>query len=140
MADKEEITHDCNCCGRKLDGEEQEQPKLDEDGDPICDQCFEEEYEFRCCWCDQSEHNNHADKFLVVANAEEAGFPRGVYEIVSKPYFRDGMTEGSLIKSALKRIADVPEGLKIEWYCCGHLCQSCQGKIKTATNPPSNPA
>jgi hypothetical protein len=128
--EKGKITHDCNCCGCKLDSEEFEQPKLDEYGDPICDQCYEEEYEFKCCWCNQHEHNDQADKFLVVANAEEAGFPHGVYEIVIKPYYRDGMIEGSLIKSSLKRIADVPEGLKIELYPCGHLCQSCQGKIK----------
>jgi len=135
-----EITHDCNCCGCELDGEEQESPRLDADGDPICDGCYQERYEFTCCWCEELEHIDHQHKLLVVDNAEEAGMPRGVYEIVRKPYYADGMIEGHLYEDALKRIADVPDGLKIEWYPCGHLCKRCQGKITTATNRTAEPS
>lgn len=119
----------CTYCGVNLDSEQIQNPRTDKDGDIMCDECYQEHYEFSCCWCQDSDHIDHQHKMLIVDDEKSAKLPRGVYEITTIPYYCDEIITSRLYKWALNRIADVPEDLEIESYPCGHLCIECQKKI-----------
>jgi hypothetical protein len=69
---------------------------------------------------------------LVVARPQ-GGCPqirRGVYRIVSVPYYADGIIEWLLFADALKKICPLPKGIDTRGYACGHLCCECQEKVQ----------
>jgi len=123
----------CEWCGSAFDDPaERDDPRRDANGEPICDQCYEDEFQYRCCWCGEYEEIEHRHKLVVVA--EPQGFRpriyRGIYRIVSLPYYADGMIQGWLFAHALKKICPLPEGIDTRDYPCGHLCRECQQKVE----------
>jgi len=48
----------CGYCNRALVGEEAENPSRDEAGNIICNQCYEEYYQFHCAICEECEENS----------------------------------------------------------------------------------
>ena len=105
----------CTRCGERLGAEEIESPSVDKDGDIICDHCFEEQYTYNCPVCeeffDEDFSQKISPKYLLISDyaGEEMGVESGIYEIISYPFFRDGMISMSMIETAINRIADLPE-------------------------------
>lgn len=119
----------CSSCGEDLGQEEAESPRLDDDdGEPICDDCYHEHYEFTCCCCEEYGHVDDQHKLLVVFE-ETSDVKPGVYKVIRTPYVTHAMIgEGWLHPGALERIADVNPDMSSD-YPCGHLCAGCQAKV-----------
>ena len=120
----------CACCGESLDEEEVEYPRLDCDDVPICDDCWSEEHEFTCDWCEEYGLVEDQHNMLVVFDEDETNFPTGIYEIVRFPYYTSNMLSMWLHEWALKKLMDLPKDLDEGMYPCGHLCMDCQWIIK----------
>lgn len=131
---------ECSLCGNKLDSDELENPQLDrDDGDPICDECHHEKYEFTCCQC--CNYGDVADQHNMLVVFEEtpsSGGPTGatrtilpgVYRIKQGPYYGGPIIGGGyLFGDNLERIASVNPDMDGEGYPCGHLCLECQGHL-----------
>ena len=110
---KSEKQNFCTECGTELDAEEAESPRVDKDGDIICDQCFENQYSYLCPLCgeifDEDFSVKISPKHILVTKyaAEELGFDPGIYEIISYPFFADGIIELHFFKSSIKKIAEL---------------------------------
>ncbi len=133
----------CDRCGEALDLEEADNPHRDEDddgnetGEPICDECYHENYEFTCCCCSEYGHVSDQHKMLVVfEETHSMGGPErtvapGIYRIKGRPYYGDMMIgPGWLYGDKLERIADVNPDMDGDGYPCGHLCAACQENVK----------
>jgi hypothetical protein len=128
---------ECRWCGNALSEEEADSPRRDDDNDPICDECWHNEYEFTCCWCQNYENVAHQD-YLVISEPTPAmglgpGYGplnMGVYKIVDSPYFGGPLIGlGYLFANALEFVADLPDGIDTNGYPCGHLCRECYAKL-----------
>jgi len=106
-----------------------------------CDDHLKRDDGQTCARC-RDELHVHAGRTLFVATGEieldedgnaaediEHGLVPGCYRILKFPYYADGMIEGHVIKHALERVADLPDGLDTDGYPCGHLCDGCSAKI-----------
>jgi hypothetical protein len=123
----------CTVCGDELDPEEVESPRRDKDGDIICDHCFEEQYSYTCPICEEMFDEDFSEKispkYLLITTyaGEELGVDPGIYEIVSYPFYADGLIETHLFKSAVKKIADLPDDLDEDNLWCDeyYICDEC---------------
>ena len=122
----------CAWCESELSEEECENPYTDEDGDPICDECYHDKYEFECCLCLEYDHVNVQHYYLVVkvpnlgCGGEEIA--PGIYYIKRGPYHGGSLIGRKyLFKHNLLRLRDLPNGsdLQDDFYPVGHLCRSC---------------
>jgi len=123
----------CYSCGAMFnDPDEEADPYRDDLDNPLCYDCFCDEYQFRCCSCGEWGYNEDQHKMLVVTKKTQ-GIKRGVYRVVRLPYYADGMIEGIIFEDCLEWIADLPEKLHMNDCPCGHLCVECQAKVLEAT-------
>ena len=137
----------CVYCDNELDEEEAEDPHRDRDGDPLCDECHREHFQFTCCGCGNYGDNEDQHNMLVVFDAEgafdeedrKARFGRGVYRVKDRPYYVSDYFSMQLRTRCLERIGDVPKGADPEGFACGHLCLECQQEVDRleAGSPPS---
>ena len=129
----------CTYCGEDLH-HYPEDPSTDEDGEPMCEICWHEEFEFTCMWCQNYGRKEHQHNMLVIAEPESVRVlgggevQAGVYRITDTPYYAYWITGMHLYERSLHRIADLPEDLEPDYYPCGHLCMDCQEKITPATD------
>jgi hypothetical protein len=126
---------ECRWCGKNLDWEEAENPRRDGDGDPICDNCWHDYYEFTCCWCQNYDEIQHQNYLAIVepTRSEYGVLGIGIYKIIDAPYFGGPLIgQGYLFADSLEFAAKLPDGIDTNGYPCGHLCRECQCKI-TAT-------
>ena len=131
----------CTCCGEDL-RHYPEDPSTDENGEPMCEICWHEEFEFTCMWCHDYGMKKHQHNMLVIAEPEGLKMlgadevQAGVYRITDTPYYASWIFGAHLYGQSLKRLADVPEDLDSDYfhYPCGHLCMGCQEKITEATD------
>lgn len=127
----------CWYCDEPLDEEKAESPHTTPDGEPVCDECYHDHFEFTCCWCQEYGDAEDQHKLLVVFDAEEAfdadarerGLTAGLYRIAELPYYTSDYLSVWLNDHNLERIGPVPRGASGDGYTCGHLCGPCQGKI-----------
>ena len=121
---------ECQHCGNNLDFEERDDPRRDDCGDPICDECWSEKYEFNCCWCGEYEHIDEQHKMLVVFESC-GGLEPGVYSIDSGPYWTSDYFSMWFNLDCLTRLGNLPRSLAAshEGYPSGHLCRNCRDKL-----------
>ena len=115
----------CELCGEALNEEEVASPRLDDDGKPICDECFHEEYEFVCCLCEEYGFVEDQHNFVVVFDTEEV--KPGIYRVLKAPYWCHSYFSAWLYPDALEYVAPLP--MPEHDYPCGHLCKTCQDKL-----------
>lgn len=87
---------ECTRCGKHLDDEERENPRKDDDGDIICDECHHDKYEFTCCDCQnygdvEDQHN----MLVVFEEVDSMGGPErtvqpGIYRIAEEGSYYGG--------------------------------------------------
>lgn len=129
----------CAWCGDALDEEERENPRRDCDDDRICDECYHDEYEFTCEWCENYGETKDQHNLLLVLEADtvriesqEDYLKPGVYQIVKKLYHGGPIVGDSYILwQAIVWLCDLPDNANRGYYPCGHLCLECQNKIWT---------
>ena len=127
----------CSFCGDALDIEESGNPHTDpNDGEPVCDDCYHEHFEFTCCDCQEYGDVKDQHNLLVVfEEVDSCGGPTrkvapGVYRIKEGPYHGGPIIgSGYLYGGNLKRIADVNPDMGGNGYPCGHLCLECQNRV-----------
>jgi len=121
----------CSYCGSPLDEEEAANPRRDEDGDILCDECYQEHYEYECPQCCNPVENETNKKhiFITPALAEDQGLQTGIYSVLSWPWAVSNYFSFQIIPSAIKRVADLPDELKDELEG-NYLCEECVEKIK----------
>ena len=132
----------CTHCGRDIPGDEMENISRDQDGDPICDECYYDQYHFRCSLCGEHEHNRHQHNVMVVYEDGVIGGQKpGLFQIIDLPYYMDGMIEGYVIESAVKRVGPLPKGAQSDgYYPAGHLCRQCVKKhVPRCSKPKVHP-
>jgi hypothetical protein len=135
----------CTWCGDDLEEEQAKDPRLDIAGDPICDGCYESEYMFTCCKCEEyeeKEYQGSIGSLLVVTEEIDGDRKRvkpGVYEIVKHPFYVDYMVGGHLIEDSLKHLCAVPEGVDNGGYPSGFLCCECAEKLKEELSQQEEP-
>jgi hypothetical protein len=131
----------CIWCEEPLSAEELERPRRVEEGDasagePICDECYQDEYQFICDLCLNSGHVDDQHNFLLVFDVEGTGLEQtGLYRITRCHYYLNAMIWGYVFAHAVERIGDLPHGAERGFYPCGHLCADCQKKIGLAKEP-----
>lgn len=137
---KTDVEINCAWCEEILDEEEAGAPRTDSDGDPICDDCWYDEYTFQCCLCKEYDHVNVQHFYLVVgqgARGWRADVTPGIYYVKCGPYHGGSMFRGHLFDDNLLRLRDIPNGSYLdtyfERYPVGHLCRTCVGKLNLAT-------
>lgn len=122
----------CEWCGDELDEEERKFPR--EKG--MCDDCFHEKREFRCCRCGNHELKGYQHRFLVVfvdGYGENSDIPlkRGIYEIVDFPYFGGSMLGGGhFFDRCLRQLKPAVDWASSDGYPSGHLCRDCVRKLR----------
>jgi len=124
---------ECSFCGNALSGEEIESPRKDKDGTLLCDACFDDKYTHSCPICedffDEDLDAKISPKHIIVLEEQKGGIPIGIYEIISYPFYADGMIEFHIFKGALKRICDAPTGIESH-YSSRYVCDKCVTKQK----------
>ena len=126
----------CTGCETELNAEEAESPRIDEDGGLICDQCFKDKYSHLCPLCEETFDKDFSvkisPKHILVTKyaAEELGFDPGIYEIISYPFFADGITELHLFASSIKKIAELPGDFNEDDLIgdIHYVCEECAEK------------
>jgi len=114
----------CTWCGSSLtDPDEIANPPKDADGDIICDHCYNDECMQECVRCEGYYDKSERDKvgaLLVIFDADEAGVPVGVYEIVESPWPINDWVD----KSAIKQLSST---LPFEGNdeIVGYICSGC---------------
>jgi hypothetical protein len=120
----------CAYCGDELDEEEIESPRVDGEGDIICDECYNEQCEFKCCLC--RDYGNIADQHKIVVVFEKIlGVEPGLYRVTNRSYWYASIVgdDGGIFPTAVQRIGNIPVGADGNGYPCGHLCAECQKKL-----------
>lgn len=125
----------CSYCGNDLVGEELGNPHRDpNDDEMMCDECYQEHFEFECCRCLNYDSTEHQHDYLVVY--EQVGDVKpGIYRVISYPYHGGALIGDSwLFANSLQRIRALEEPAEDDpYYPCGHLCLECQNTLKLPT-------
>ncbi len=125
----------CNSCGDELEEEEIESPRKDKDGSILCDECYEDKYQHHCPVCEEFFYEDLeakiSPKYLMILPSvgENVGLDAGIYEIVSYPFFADGIIELHIYKSAVKWICDIPSDIE-DCYTLYYICDDCKTKLE----------
>jgi hypothetical protein len=132
----------CTLCEEELDEEEIESPRKDRDGDIICDKCFDDRYSYHCPICEEMFSEDFSvkisPKYPLIAEyaSEDIDIDSGIYEILSYPFYADGVIEIHIFKSAVKRISGLPNDLDEDdlWSDIYYVCDDCIKKMSLGTD------
>jgi len=133
----------CTNCGSTLEPDEEEAPRKDEDGNIVCDQCYDDRYQHLCPICEELfwevYEKEISPKYFIITRQAEANHvaKAGFYEIVSLPFYKDGIIEASLIDSAINRLGDLPKNLDEDnlHYSLYFICENCAEKMLKNNHP-----
>ena len=134
---------ECTKCGSTLEPDEEKTPRIDKNGDVLCDRCFNELYQYLCPICEEDFYENYNQKispkyFIITNEAKGVTVAKpGLYEIISLPFYADGMIETHLFSNAIKRLCDTPKDLDEDdlFYPLYFICESCTEKILKKNHP-----
>lgn len=138
-----EVIVECTHCDNVLDIEEAESPERDEDGDVICDRCYEELYRDDCSRCgeivDKTDLPAGPDNLIIMMEETDSDLPVGYYRVLRRPFFVDGMICGWFLKDALQRVADLDKqgqyAAENRYTAAGPMCRHCQAAICATQEP-----
>lgn len=128
----------CSWCDVDLNEEEEKSPYLDGD-DPMCDECYHNNFEFTCCKCENYDHEDYQGGigclFVIIDDSvsdENGPLTPGIYEVTEHPYYITGMIGGGWLWSyAIKKVSDSTHGINSNHaYSMDHLCRECSEQIR----------
>lgn len=102
------------------------------DGDTIwCETCQdripEDDDTYTCALCGEQAHEHGVGQVLVVGDEDEAGVEAGLYQVKRAPYYTSSLIGGGYIhENAVQRLGDAPDGVHLDGYPCGHICDACR--------------
>jgi hypothetical protein len=122
------------CVLGENDPDELINPSFDENGDPICDDCFDDHYCYTCPCCEEiveKEGRGNVGTLIVVVEPEddeEYGPRTGVYEVLELPFYYTDYFSWNLYEGATKKLTneifDAEESAP--------LCEDCEKGIRWA--------
>lgn len=126
---------ECTMCGNRLNNYEVDDPRTNDQGGLVCDDCYREHYTFECCLCREDDETTHQHNMVVVFN-DLAGVPVGTYRVTGYPYYSCSILgDGEILPFRVERIGDVPNGAESDDCWCGHLCRDCQANMAISEQP-----
>lgn len=133
----------CTNCGSTLEPDEEESPRENKNGDIVCDRCYEDQYQHLCPICeeyfDEDFDQKISPKHMIITRQAEMNHvaKAGLYEIVSLPFYADGMIEAHLFDSAINRQGDLPKDLDEDnlHYSLYFVCEDCVEKMLKNNHP-----
>lgn len=78
---------ECKYCGGLLDDEERGSPRLDSDGDIMCDDCYDEHYRSICPMCGDYYELESEESDIFLLFDEDIGVDPGIYRPTSYPFY-----------------------------------------------------
>jgi hypothetical protein len=138
MSTTTEVRHECTSCGDdlSLSGIDVNDPFRDSEGEPICFNCYRDEYMFECGKCQEDQAGDEAGAVgnVILVFEDDCGVDQiGVYEVLRKPlYMQATVGAGSLYPDCLTYLGPIPEGLESDGCPCSFVCTECSVKIKAA--------
>jgi hypothetical protein len=117
---------DCTNCGEELKEYEVGEPRTGQkDGEHLCDDCYHEEHEFSCSYC-EGWFDRDPDRFIVVEEGAGDGVGPGLYEVIIPDYWRGDR----LVSDALRKLVDInPIQCQFWGESVGHVCPGCVEKL-----------
>ena len=90
----------CTDCGSTLEPDEEESPRRNEDGNIVCDQCFDDHYQHLCPICEEHFYEDFNQEispkhFIITRQAEK----RGCYLLFKYLSKKQGFTRSSSFHS-----------------------------------------
>lgn len=136
-------TKNCEWCGRELTPEEIAHP-CEVEGYVVCSHCEmadEELEEGECCRCGGSELEKYlgCEGSLMVVVNDEAKVPKGIYEVLSLPFYTYNYFSMWLHTEAIKQLSNSTWGLDesdTEGFAIGFLCRNCCDEARHQLNNP----
>ena len=120
----------CSWCGKVLDDEESVNPRTDSNNDVMCDDCYSDEYQYRCWLCDEWVDTEDNEKHLIVLKelAEDQDMKPGIYEVVGYPVYSDSILGDSFVlhQSSITFKKPLPKNIdEYDEIISGFICEDC---------------
>jgi len=137
---KQLVMPTCCRCGENLNDEERDSPQLDDDGDTICDSCYDDHYCSECGRCgdvvDKSDLDTKPGALIAVwrkTDASPVDLQSGYYRVLSWPFYADGMITGYMYSNALEYFAPLDAigstAAKGAMFNATPMCSACRIKV-----------
>ena len=98
----------CSYCEKMLDFEEIKNPPRDEDGDIICDDCYNENCCYKCFLCDEYYKNPTKPEEIYFIIGQGHNIDPGLYQVIRFPYYLKYIGLGVVFyENSIKWIKDV---------------------------------
>jgi len=122
----------CTCCQETLDSEEIENPGKDEDGDIICDNCYNEKYCTTCVVCEEYFPLDDWNHFVIIdPENSENEIKTGLYKILEWPFYSSNTIGGDYIfENKVKRLCDHTQDIEESGEVCPECVKKMVGNIK----------
>ena len=136
----------CSICTGKIKLADEDEPYVDEEGKPICFDCFIDEYQGecgRCCNYVDNEEIESKPGELVVFFVEVPSYRRemlpGYYRVLKWPFYSQNIIGSGWIENgAVVKVADLDDEGKgneeIIGTPCAPMCYSCRKVIEERTD------
>lgn len=125
----------CTECDDPLSDEEIEYP-TDKGEGPICTNCECANHHWTCEFCQNCEEDDYIVEIFAVYDGDEAEVPVGIYRILRRPFYYQGMLGGGgVFPDCVERVADLPQGQECE-QPCAFLCRDCAKPYQQAEVTP----
>lgn len=133
----------CTYCGHELDAEERDAPSHDEQGDVLCDECYDEHFRDNCGRCDERVDTADLDtspgQLIGIWNTAPASggeLAPGYYRVKRRPFYVDWMIGGHFYPDALEFVLPLDEWgqrqAEESMHLSGPLCGACRAHLATA--------
>lgn len=127
---------ECAHCCCELDEERAENPRLNEDDDPICDDCYSEHYEEVCAICEDSFDkpcSPESGHYLTISDEDGIPkYPAGIWKVLKWPfYISDCIGGGHVYDECIQWIAPLPvykQVFGLQTIYSGSCCLECAEK------------
>lgn len=138
---------ECTYCDEQLDREEFQNPRRDEEGAVMCDQCYRDKCQDVCSRCEEIVDNTDLDTqpgCLIGIWEEVPGsgedLQPGYYTVLRRPFLLSSMLGGgNFLSWALRRFSALDAtGLRAAEDCSypsGPLCSDCQRHVRASAWP-----
>lgn len=120
---------ECTWCGKEL--RYPDDPDTDDDGDPICERCWREEYCFHCPVCENRKwegEDEERKQYIIVTNKDEP--EPGLYRVLDTPFYTSNYFNIWYDEDKLKKVGELTTEIDFsERLVGGWVCLDCVKNI-----------
>lgn len=113
---------ECTWCGEEL--RYPDDPDRDGAGDPICERCWKEEFQFICAVCDERTwegEEKERKQYIVIDNTDSP--EPGIYRVTGKPFYTSNYFRIGYREQNLEKVAEITDEFEMagrivgKWVC-----------------------